>query len=102
MAEEEKKKTVTYKICSLVEKEGEKKIECTGKLTAVYDEKGLPTELKLEYPDKETMDTVADTAEKAVRIIQNPKIKMETYPVAETPESTEEAEAEAKEETETE
>ena len=94
MAEEEKKKTVTYKICSLVEKEGEKKIECTGKLTAVYDEKGLPTELKLEYPDKETMDTVADTAEKAVRIIQNPKIEIETYKVEEEEETKEETEAE--------
>lgn len=110
MAEEEKKKTVTYKICSLVEKEGEKKIECGGRLTAVYDEKGFPTELKLEYPDKETMDTVADTAEKAVRIIQNPKVEVEEYTVAETESSEEgeveeeeaEEEEEAKEETEAE
>ena len=110
MAEEEKKKTVTYKICSLVEKEGEKKVVCGGRFTAVYDESGMPKELTIEYPDKETMDTVADTAEKAVRIIQNPKIKMETYPIAETESSEEgeveeeegEEEEEAKEETEAE
>ena len=93
MAEEEKKRTVTYRMCSLIEKEGEKKVVCGGRLTAVYDEGGMPTELKLEFPDKETMETMADTAEKAVRIIQNPKVKVETYAVAET-ESSEETEAE--------
>ena len=89
---EEKKKTVSYRLCELVEvEEGEKRVVCSGKITAVYDPAKVgPEELRIELPTKEAMETIRETASQKIRVIHDPKIEVEMYTITEKKAETEE------------
>ena len=65
---------------------------CEGYVEVKRDEKGGGTELQLHYSDEKAMETASEAASKKVRLIHDPKIKVEKYPVTEEKAETTEPE----------